>query len=222
MKETPKEIENNINIENNNINNNNNNINNTIKKHSSKSSIQKNSSESLKYYQKSENNLGHNNNNKIEEDNKENKMYTKSSTFNKKEHKISNNTIKLSDNSINNINPIQKSRTCRENENIHRASFTLRLNNLAQNHLETVLEKVSEVSNSKVDSSEISDEDENNNNNKDTGKNEIIENKKIKEDFGNSNNTEQRMQGTDSRINDSEYNAANKKSLYFLSSEKTH
>ena len=149
-------------------------------------------------------------------------MYSKSSTYNKKENNISSNIIKLNDNSINNINPIQKSRTCRENENIHRASFTLRLNNLAQNHLETVLETVSEVSNSKVDSSEISDEDANNENNGNIRNNEIIEDKKIKEDFGNSNNTEQKMQGTDTRINDSDCNAANKKSLYFLSSEKTH
>ena len=216
MKDTPKEIENNINIENNNNINNN-----SIKKHSSKSSANKNSSESLKYSQKSENNIN-NNNNKIEEDIKENKIYTKSSTYNKKEKSISNNIIKLCDNSINNINPIQKSRTCRENENIHRASFTLRLNNLAQNHLETVLETVSEASNSKINSSEISDEDENKENNLNIEKNEIIEDKKVKEDFGNSNNTEQKLQGTDTRINDSDYNTANKKSLYFLSSEKTH
>ena len=102
-------------------------------------------------------------------------MYAKSRTYNKKENNITHNIIKLSDNAINNINQIQKSRTCRENQNIHRTSFTLRLNNFGQNHLETVLETVSEVSISKVDSSEISDEDENNEN---TIKNENIEDKK--------------------------------------------
>jgi hypothetical protein len=149
-----------------------------------------------------------------------NKIYIKSSTYNKRENNISFNINNLNDNSTNR-EQIQKSRTS-ENDNFHYSSFTLRLNNLGQNRLETVLETVSEASNSKVDSSEISDEDGNNGNNINTGKNEVIENKKIKEDFGNSNNTEQKMQGTDTKINDSEYNAANKKSLYFLSSEKTH
>ena len=116
---------------------------------------------------------------------------------------------------------IQKSRTS-ENENFHYLSFTLRLNNLGQNRLETVLETLSEASNSKVDSSEISEEDENNQNNKKNEENEENEDKKIKEEVANSNNTEQKLQGTDTKINDSDYNIANKKSLYFLSSEKTH
>lgn len=146
-----------------------------------------------------------------------NKIYIKSSTYNKRENNISFNINNLNDNSTNR-EQIQKSRTS-ENDNFHYSSFTLRLNNLGQNRLETVLETVSEASNSKVDSSEISDEEENNENNL---KNEENEDKKIKEEFGNSNNTEQKMQGTDTKINDSDYNIANKKSLYFLSSEKTH
>ena len=146
-----------------------------------------------------------------------NKIYIKSSTYNKRENNISFNINNLNDNSTNR-EQIQKSRTS-ENDNFHYSSFTLRLNNLGQNRLETVLETVSETSNSKVDSSEISDEEENNENNL---KNEENEDKKIKEEFGNSNNTEQKMQGTDTKINDSDYNIANKKSLYFLSSEKTH
>jgi hypothetical protein len=146
-----------------------------------------------------------------------NKIYIKSSTYNKRENNISFNINNLNDNSTNR-EQIQKSRTS-ENDNFHYSSFTLRLNNLGQNRLETVLETVSEASNSKVDSSEISDEEENNENNL---KNEENKDKIIKEEFGNSNNTEQKMQGTDTKINDSDYNIANKKSLYFLSSEKTH
>ena len=143
----------------------------------------------------------------------------KSSTFNQKENHIinenNNETKNLNDNIINNINAIQKSRTYIENT-IPRLSFTLRLNNLGQNHLETVLETVSETSNSKVDSSEISDDEGNIINN------EGIETKQLKEESGNIN-SEQKLQ-TDTRINDSEYNntTQNKKSLYFLTSEKTH
>ena len=80
------------------------------------------------------------------------------------------------------MNQIQKSRTCRENENIHSSSFTLRLNQFGQNRLETVLETISEVSKSKVDSSEISDDDENEENKKDNENNEIKNINKIKDE----------------------------------------
>ena len=75
---------------------------------------------------------------------------------------------------------------------------------------------MSEASNSKVDSSEISNDEGNNINN------EGIETKQLKEESGNIN-SELKIQ-TDTRINDSEYNntTQNKKSLYFLTSEKSH
>jgi hypothetical protein len=120
-------------------------------------------------------------------------------------------------------NNIQKSRTCRENENIfiNRTSSILHLINLNQNHLETVLETVSEASNSKIDSSEISNENENNSN-KIESKDDINENdtvnKKTKEET--INNSEHKINGSDFRINDSDNNTATKKSLYFP--EKTH
>lgn len=143
----------------------------------------------------------------------------KSTTFNQKENHIINeinNEIKnINDNIINNINAIQKSKTYIDNS-IPRLSFTLRLNNLRQNHLETVLETLSEASNSKVDSFEISNDEGNYINN------EGIETKQLKEESGNIN-SELKIQ-TDTRINESEYNntTQNKKSLYFLTSEKTH
>lgn len=83
----------------------------------------------------------------------------KSSTFNQKENSITNeinNEINnINDNVIINSNIILQSRAYFENTN-PMLSFTLRQNNLGQNHLETVLEIVSEASNSKVNSSEIS------------------------------------------------------------------
>ena len=100
----------------------------------------------------------------------------------------------------------------------------MRLNNLGQNHLETVLETVNEVSNSKIDSSELSEEEENKENN-DNKKNE--ESLKIKEESGNITTENKGTRtgtgtGTDTKINDSDCNVGIKKSLYFLSSEKTH
>lgn len=128
----------------------------------------------------------------------------------------------LNDNQNNNYLLLQKSRTCRENEIINMPSFTFRFNNLRQNHLETVLETVSEVSNSKVDSSKISDNKENNENSENINKiNDKTQNEKTKEEIYN-NNTEQKIQGFETRINDSNNNTITKKSFYFLSSEKTH
>lgn len=181
----------------------------------------RNSSDSLKLSQRSENYFI-NNNSKIEDINK---RIIKSNTYNKRnDQSASFNIINLNDNLNNNI---QKSRTCRENENIYinRTSSILHLINLNQNHLETVLETVSEVSNSKVDSSEIDNENENdsdkmeskddiNNNDND---NDTI-NKKTKEET--INNSDHKINVSDFRINDSENNTATKKSLYFP--EKTH
>lgn len=156
------------------------------------------------------------------EEKEEYKLYTKSSTYNNNCSQVKKvfNYNNLNDNINNNKNKIQKSRTCRENENINRHSFTIRLNNMGRNHLETVLETVNEVSHSIVDSIELSDDDEDERNDENTHKNETKETGKIKEESCNIN-SESKVKGTNTRINDSDYNEAKKKSL-FLSSEKTH
>lgn len=178
----------------------------------------RNSSESVKLSQRSENYYINNTNSKKEDIYK---TITKSNTYDKRnDQSTSFNIINLNDNMNNNI---QKSRTCRENENIfiNRTSSILHLINLNQNHLETVLETVSEASNSKIDSSEISNENENNSN-KIESKDDINENdtvnKKTKEET--INNSEHKINGSDFRINDSENNTTTKKSLYFP--VKTH
>ena len=178
----------------------------------------RNSSESVKLSQRSENYYINNTNSKKEDIFK---TITKSNTYDKRnDQSTSFNIINLNDNMNNNI---QKSRTCRENENIfiNRTSSILHLINLNQNHLETVLETVSEASNSKIDSSEISNENENNSN-KIESKDDINENdtgnKKTKEET--INNSEHKINCSDFRINDSDNNTATKKSLYFP--EKTH
>lgn len=178
----------------------------------------RNSSESVKLSQRSENYYINNTNSKKEDIYK---TITKSNTYDKRnDQSTSFNIINLNDNMNNNI---QKSRTCRENENIYinRTSSILHLINLNQNHLETVLETVSEASNSKIDSSEISNENENNSN-KIESKDDINENdtgnKKTKEET--INNSEHKINGSDFRINDSENNTTTKKSLYFP--VKTH
>lgn len=211
MKETPKEIENN-----NNINNDNNNI-------LDLNNFHKNSNDSLKLSIKSDK---INNNNIKDDEREEYKLYTKSNTFNNsRQANNSFNYSNINDNINNNIIQIQKSRTCRENEVLKRQSFTIRLNNMGANHLETVLETVSEVSNSKNVSSEISDDDDNvnkENENNDQNKGGTNEKEKNKEESGNINiNIDLKIQGSDTKINDSDYNAATKKTL-FLSSEKTH
>jgi len=207
QKETPKEISEN---------------NPYIKKNTNKNSMKRFSNDSLKLYQNNENIMIFNDINNIQNEEKEkNKLFTKSSTYNNNQNNNTYYINNINDNQNNNIN-IQKARTCRENENINKASLTIRLNNLGQNHLETVLEAISEASNSKIDSSELSEDEENEVSNKNNIKNETKESGKIKEEF-NKFPSEHKNQGTgtDTRIYDSEYNLANKKSLYFLSSEKT-
>ena len=200
-------------------------INNNGNKNADINNIQNSINESIKVSIKSENNI---NNNKDKEDYK---SYTKSSTYNNPSQ--SNDTFNynnLNDNMYNNSIQIQKSRTCQENEKFQRQSLTIRLNILGRNHLETVLETVSEASNSKIDSSEITDNEnedkknnndnkENNDTNDNTGKNETKESGKNKE--SENINSEQKMQGSDIKINDNDFNVVTKKSL-FLSSEKTH
>ena len=176
----------------------------------------KNSNDSIKLSQRSEN-YYINSNSKIEDIKK---IITKSNTYNKSnDPSTAFNIINLNDNLNNNI---QKSRTYREeNLNINRTSSILRLMNLNQNHLETVLETVSEASNSKVDSSGISNENENdsdNSENKDDINENDTGNKKTKEET--INNSDHKINASDFRIYDSENNTATKKSLYFP--EKTH
>ena len=185
--------------------------------------VKKSSNDSLRYSQKSENNINlYNKNQELESI----RNFTKSSTYNKNQNNNIYNFENINDNQNNNINQIQKSRTCRENENINRTNSTLRLNQFGQNRLETVLETISEVSKSKVDSSDISDDNEeneqNNENNMSNENKEIKINNKIKEESANKIASEIKVHATDTRMNDSESNTANKKSLNFMSSEKTH
>ena len=84
----------------------------------------------------------------------------------------------FNDNRINNRSPVKKSKTCNE-ENINRLNLGYCYNDKVQNHLGNVLETINEISNFKVDSSEISDkEDDNNddNNNKNDNNNNATNN----------------------------------------------
>ena len=91
-------------------------------------------------------------------------------------------------------------------------NIKLGFNNLKGNHLETVLETVSEVSNSKIDSSEKSKKNEEN---EDTGKNKTKETGKNKEELGN-NKCGRKNSEIDEKINDNDCND-NAKKLLFLS-----
>ncbi len=187
-KEIPKELEENNNNNNidknennnniykneNNINNidkneNINNINNIDKKENCNNiiniDIKENSFNSRNYFdgiqisrRKSASNSVNSNN--ISEDKNEVKLFIKSNTFSKhtnKNTKINNNSNEHPQDDSK--EKIQKAKTCNELDKIN---FSVGLNNVGQNHLGTVLEAINEVSNSNVDSSEISiDEDEN-------------------------------------------------------------
>lgn len=164
-KEIPKELEEND-TNNNNIDKkeNSNNINNN------KDEIQTNHRKSAGINSV---NLKNKNNDKNEV-----KLFLKSSTFNKNIQKNSNVNNNINDPASKNDRQkkLQKAKTCNE---IDKINYSVGLNNLGQNHLGVVLEAISEVSNSNVDSSEISiDEDENERN----GKNSIKENGKVKEE----------------------------------------
>ena len=104
-------------------------------------------------------------------------LFKKSNSYNLAEgvtfFKINN----FNDKNINNNDALKKSKTFRE-ENIYGLNIPYRLNN-GQNHLATVLETINEVSNSRVDSSELSDDEnknENNNDNKNKNNNININN----------------------------------------------
>ena len=71
----------------------------------------------------------------------------------------------FNDNRINNRSPVKKSKKSNK-ENINRLNLDYCYNDKVKNHLGNVLETINEISNFKVDSSEISDkEDDNNDNN---------------------------------------------------------
>ena len=101
----------------------------------------------------------------------------------------------------NNINKpaVKKSKTFIE-ESIHRLNVQNIFNNIGQNRLGTVLETINEVSNSKIDSSEISDKSDEDNKNIENNNNN---NKNIKE----ANNS-------DNKKNESEYNTTPKNTIH--------
>lgn len=159
---------------------------------------------------------GENKNKNTNEKKEEHKKYTKSNTYNNQTSNSNNSFINYN-NLINNDNiytnkiHIQKSRTCLVNE-VKSQNIKLGFNNLKGNHLETVLETVSEVSNSKIDSSEKSKKNEEN---EDTGKNKTKETGKNKEELGN-NKCGRKNSEIDEKINDNDCND-NAKKLLFLS-----
>ena len=106
--------------------------------------VKKNNSNSAKNPQKNE---------------EEDKIWTKSNTYALGERDTSNN--ELIDNNLKiNIYEAKKSKTISEKENVQRIN-NLKLNN----HLETVLETINEISNSKIEASKLSDEPEKDNKN---------------------------------------------------------
>ena len=126
--------------------------------------------------------------------------YKKSSTYNIGEGVTAVKINNFNDNKINNRSPVKKSKTCNE-ENINRLNLGYRYNDKVQNHLGTVLETINEVSNSKVDSSELSDnDDDNNDDNKNKNDNNI--------NVINNENNRKKETNSDNKKNDSEYNTA--------------
>ena len=159
--------------------------------------------------------------------NEEDKIWAKSNTYALGERDISNN--ELIDNNLNeNIYDSKKSKTISENESVQRIN-NLRLNN----HLETVLETINEISNSKIDVSKLSDDPEkdNKNNNLNNIVNKDDTCKYKKEEASKVNiNIDHKIQVSENRINDSENTTSTlvtttwnntKKPLNFINSEKT-
>ena len=111
----------------------------------------------------------------------ENVIYKKSSTYNIGEGVTVITINNFNDNqNINNKIPVKKSKT-RNEENINRLNLGYHFNHNGPNHLGTVLETINEVSNSKVDSSDLSDDDDNINNKNSNNINNCIENNKKNE-----------------------------------------
>jgi hypothetical protein len=160
------------------------------------------------------------NSEKTPQKNEEDKIWTKSNTYALGERDISNNE--------NNNYDSKKSKTISENENVPRIN-NLRLNN----HLETVLETINELSNSKIEVSKLSDDPEkdnkNNNLNNNVNKDNICKYKKEEASKVNIN-IDHKIQVSENRINDSENTTSTlvtttwnntKKPLNFINSEKT-
>jgi hypothetical protein len=113
------------------------------------------------------------------------------------------------DNNINNNNvdnevpksPVKKSKTCNE-EMANRLNIGNALDR-GPNHLGAVLETINEVSNSRVDSSELSDDSEEEQNNNDNN-NKNINSINIK----NIENNRKKETNSQTKKNDSDYNTA--------------
>ncbi len=158
----------------------------------------------------------------------EDKIWTKSNTYALGERDISNNELIDSNLNINNIYEAKKSKTISENENVQRIT-NFRLNN----HLETVLETINEMSNSKIDISKLSDDAEKDNKSNDISNNINKDNicKYKKDESSKINiNIDHKIQVSENRINDSENTASTlvtatgnytKKPLNVINSEKT-
>jgi hypothetical protein len=174
--------------------------------------VKKNNSNSAKNPQKNE---------------EEDKIWTKSNTYALGERDTSNN--ELIDNNLKiNIYEAKKSKTISEKENVQRIN-NLKLNN----HLETVLETINEISNSKIEASKLSDEPEKDNKNNNLSNNADKDNicKYKKEEASKVNiNFDHKIQVSENRINDSENTTSTlvtatgnntKKPLNFINSVKT-
>jgi hypothetical protein len=174
--------------------------------------VKKNNSNSAKNPQKNE---------------EEDKIWTKSNTYALGERDMSNN--ELIDNNLNeNIYESKKSKTISDNENVQRIN-NFRLNN----HLETVLETINEISNSKIDVSKLSDDPEKDNKNSNLSNNVNKDNTcKYKKDetLKVNINIDHKIQVSENRINDSENTTSTlvtttlnntKKPLNLINSEKT-
>ena len=167
------------------------------------------------------------NSEKTPQKNEEDKIWTKSNTYALGERDTSNN--ELIDNNLKiNIYEAKKSKTISEKENVQRIN-NLKLNN----HLETVLETINEISNSKIEASKLSDEPEKDNKNNNLSNNADKDNicKYKKEEASKVNiNFDHKIQVSENRINDSENTTSTlvtatgnntKKPLNFINSVKT-
>jgi hypothetical protein len=167
------------------------------------------------------------NSEKTPQKNEEDKIWTKSNTYALGERDTSNN--ELIDNNLKiNIYEAKKSKTISEKENVQRIN-NLKLNN----HLETVLETINEISNSKIEASKLSDEPEKDNKNNNLSNNADKDNicKYKKEEASKVNiNIDHKIQVSENRINDSENTTSTlvtatgnntKKPLNFINSVKT-
>lgn len=109
----------------------------------------------------------------------------------------------LNENNNTNNPSVKKSKTFIE-ENAFRLNVQHIFNNFGQNRLCTVLETINEVSNSKIDSSEISDRSDLNEENKNKENN----------DYNDKNKNIHEANNSDNKKNDSEGNMATKNTIH--------